>query len=84
MSPKKKSSTDGSDKKKRMMLLEMKHEITEKHEQGVCGVDLARQYEQNTSTIYTILKQNGVTKGHKTNQGHHNHQKMSDLCSRRD
>ena len=50
------SAKDGSDEKKRTMSLEMKHEIIESHEQGVCGVDLVRQYEQSTSQICTILK----------------------------
>ena len=50
------SAKDGSDKKKKMMSLEMKHDIIEKHEKGVRG-DLARQYERSTSTICTILKQ---------------------------
>ena len=51
------SAKDGGDKKKKMMLLEMKHEIIEKHEQGVRCVDLVRQYKQSTSTICKILKQ---------------------------
>ena len=57
MNPKKMSAKDGSCKKKRMMSLEMKHEIIEKHEQGVRGVDLSRQFKQSTSTICSILKQ---------------------------
>ena len=48
------SAKDGSDKKKRMMSLEIKHEIIEKTEQGLHGVDLARQCKQSTSTICTI------------------------------
>ena len=36
----------------------MKHGIIEKHEQGVCSSGLARQYEQSTSIICIILKQN--------------------------
>ncbi|XP_067326511.1 probable inactive protein kinase DDB_G0270444 isoform X1 [Anolis sagrei] len=44
-------------KKKRMMCLDTKHEIIEKHEQGVRVADLARQYDRNTSTICSILKQ---------------------------
>ena len=57
MSHKKMNANGGIDRRKRMMSLEMKHEIIEKHEQGVRCVDLARQYERNTSTICTILKQ---------------------------
>ena len=48
------SAKDGSDKKKRMMSLEMKHKIIEKHKQRVCGVDLERQHVWSTSTICTI------------------------------
>nr|XP_060616130.1 tigger transposable element-derived protein 1-like isoform X1 [Anolis sagrei ordinatus]XP_060616131.1 tigger transposable element-derived protein 1-like isoform X1 [Anolis sagrei ordinatus]XP_060616133.1 tigger transposable element-derived protein 1-like isoform X1 [Anolis sagrei ordinatus]XP_060616134.1 tigger transposable element-derived protein 1-like isoform X1 [Anolis sagrei ordinatus] len=46
-----------SAKKKRMMCLDIKHEIIEKHERGVRVVDLARQYDRSTSTICSILKQ---------------------------
>ncbi|XP_008104049.2 tigger transposable element-derived protein 1 [Anolis carolinensis] len=52
MGPKKVSA-----KKKRMMCLDIKHEIINKHEQGVRVVDLARQYDRSTSTICSILKQ---------------------------
>ncbi|XP_008104149.1 uncharacterized protein LOC103278141 [Anolis carolinensis] len=44
-------------KKKRMMCLDIKHEIIKKHEQGVRVVDLARQYNRSPSMICTILKQ---------------------------
>nr|XP_060615591.1 uncharacterized protein LOC132765319 [Anolis sagrei ordinatus] len=44
-------------KKKRMMCLDIKHEIIRKHEQGVRVVDLARQYNRSPSMICTILKQ---------------------------
>ena len=63
------SAKDGSDKKRRMMSLEMKHEIIEKHEQGVCGVDLARQCVQSTSTICTISKQKESIKAIKPANG---------------
>lgn len=69
MAPKKKSAKDSSDKKKRMMSLEIKHEIIEKHEQGVRVVDLARQYERSTSTICTILKQKDSIKAVKPAKG---------------
>ena len=69
MSPKKISAMDGSDKKKRMMSLEMKHEIIKKHEQGVRGVHLARQYKQSTSTMCTILKQEESIKAMKLSKG---------------
>ena len=52
------SAKNGSDKKRRMMTLEMKHEIIEKHENVVRSVDLARQYERCTSAIPTFFKQN--------------------------
>ena len=64
-----------------MMSIDMKHEIIGKHEQGVSGVNFARQYEQSTSTICTILKRKGVNKGYKTSQGHHGHLKTQDFCS---
>ena len=51
------SAKDGSDKKRRMMSLKMKHVIVEKHEEGVRGVGLVRQYEWCTSTICGTLKQ---------------------------
>ena len=60
-----------------MMSLEMKHEIIEKHEQCVHGVDLAIQYECSTSTICT----KGVINGYETSQGHHDHLKTPDLYS---
>nr|XP_008121686.2 PREDICTED: uncharacterized protein LOC103281586 [Anolis carolinensis]XP_016854097.1 PREDICTED: uncharacterized protein LOC103281586 [Anolis carolinensis] len=44
-------------KKKRMMCLDIKHEIIDKYERGVRVADLARQYDRNTSTICSILKQ---------------------------
>uniref|UniRef100_A0A8C8VHY4 HTH CENPB-type domain-containing protein n=1 Tax=Pelusios castaneus TaxID=367368 RepID=A0A8C8VHY4_9SAUR len=46
-----------AEKKKRMMCIELKKEIIEKHDQGVRVVDLAKQYECSTSTICTLLKQ---------------------------
>ncbi|XP_070275853.1 zinc finger protein 64 isoform X2 [Myotis yumanensis] len=48
---------DSAEKKKRMMCIELKKEIIEKHDQGVRVIDLAKQYERSTSTICTILKQ---------------------------
>ncbi|XP_077476956.1 GPI alpha-1,2-mannosyltransferase 3 isoform X1 [Stigmatopora argus] len=44
-------------KKKKMMSIQLKHEIIEKYERGVRVVDLARLYDRNTSTICSILKQ---------------------------
>ncbi|GFT43923.1 tigger transposable element-derived protein 1 [Nephila pilipes] len=46
-----------SSAKKKMMSIELKHEIIEKHEQGVRVVDLSRQYGRSTSMICTVLKQ---------------------------
>ena len=63
------SAKDGSDKKKRMMSIEMKHEIIEKHEQNVCGVDLARQYKRSKSTVCTILNQKEPIKAKKPAKG---------------
>ncbi|XP_015417010.1 PREDICTED: tigger transposable element-derived protein 1-like [Myotis davidii] len=57
MDLKKVSAKDSAEKKKRMMCVELKKEIIEKHDQGVCVIDLAKQYERSTSTTCTILKQ---------------------------
>ena len=57
MGPKKESGKDSGEKKKRMMSMELKREIIEKHERGMRVNDLARQYEQSTSTICTLCKQ---------------------------
>uniref|UniRef100_UPI00358F0D9F tigger transposable element-derived protein 1-like isoform X2 n=1 Tax=Myxine glutinosa TaxID=7769 RepID=UPI00358F0D9F len=57
MGPKKLNAKGSAEKKKRMMCLDIKHVIVEKHERGVRVVDLAKQYDRSTSTICTILKQ---------------------------
>ena len=62
MEPKKRSVKDSGEKKKRMMSIEMKQEIKEKHECGVRVHELALQYDRSTSTICTILKQKDVFK----------------------
>ncbi|UYV79725.1 hypothetical protein LAZ67_18000486 [Cordylochernes scorpioides] len=41
---------------KKMMSIELKREIIEKHEQGVRVVDLSRQYGRSTSMICSVLK----------------------------
>ena len=69
MGPKKKSAKDSGEKKKRMMTIEMKQEIIEKHERGVQVHELARQYDRSTSTICTILKQKDVFKSATTAKG---------------
>ncbi|PVD37059.1 hypothetical protein C0Q70_04052 [Pomacea canaliculata] len=43
--------------KKKMMSIELKREIVEKHEQGVRVIDLARMYGRSTSMICSELKQ---------------------------
>lgn len=43
--------------KKKMMSIELKREIVEKHEQGVRVIDLARMYGCSTSMICSELKQ---------------------------
>jgi len=62
MGPKKVKAKEGGEKKKRMMSMEVKREIIEKHERGVRVSDLAKQYERTTSTICTILKQKDAIK----------------------
>ncbi|XP_064116538.1 tigger transposable element-derived protein 1-like [Macrobrachium nipponense] len=56
MAPKK-ASGSASTEKRRMMSLEIKLEIVEKHEQGMRVKELAKHYDRTTSTICTILKQ---------------------------
>ncbi|XP_066121792.1 tigger transposable element-derived protein 1-like isoform X2 [Saccopteryx bilineata] len=62
MGPKKVSVKDSGEKKKRMMSIEVKQEIIEKHERGVRVIELARLYDRNASTICTILKQKDAIK----------------------
>ncbi|GIY27407.1 hypothetical protein CDAR_52471 [Caerostris darwini] len=45
-----------SSAKKKMMSIELKREIIEKHEQGVRVVDLSKQYGRSTSMICSVLK----------------------------
>ncbi|GIY76762.1 tigger transposable element-derived protein 1 [Caerostris darwini] len=45
-----------SSAKKKMMSIELKREIIEKHEQGVRVVDLSSQYGRSTSMICSVLK----------------------------
>ncbi|GIY60998.1 hypothetical protein CDAR_381141 [Caerostris darwini] len=45
-----------SSAKKKMMSIELKREIIEKHEQGVRVVDLSRQYGRSASMICSVLK----------------------------
>ncbi|UYV62146.1 hypothetical protein LAZ67_1008015 [Cordylochernes scorpioides] len=45
-----------SSAKKKIMSIELKREIIEKHEQGVRVVDLSRQYDRSTSMICSVLK----------------------------
>ncbi|GFT30952.1 tigger transposable element-derived protein 1 [Nephila pilipes] len=56
MSPKKASVKNNGEKRK-VISLELKREIIDKHEQGERVIDLATQYDRSTSTICTILKQ---------------------------
>ncbi|XP_068235662.1 tigger transposable element-derived protein 1-like [Palaemon carinicauda] len=69
MGPKQASASKGSEKKKRMMTMEIKNEIIEKHESGVRVTELARQYKRSTSTICTILKQKDAIKSTKPYKG---------------
>ena len=50
---------------KKMLPVELKREIIEKHEQGVRVTDLPRQYKRSTSIIglCTVLKQKELIKG---------------------
>ncbi|XP_066231909.1 zinc finger MYM-type protein 6 isoform X4 [Saccopteryx leptura] len=51
------SAKGSAEKKRRMMSMELKQEIIERHERGVRVADLAKEYDRSTSTICTILKQ---------------------------
>ncbi|XP_064090792.1 tigger transposable element-derived protein 1-like [Macrobrachium nipponense] len=62
MGPKKVSAKDNGDRKKRMMSIELKQEIIEKHERGARVIELAKIYDSSTSTICTILKQKDAIK----------------------
>ena len=48
---------------KKMMSIELKCEIIEKHEQGLLVTDLTRQYKRSAPTICTVLKQKELIKG---------------------
>ncbi|XP_068250831.1 putative CENPB DNA-binding domain-containing protein 1 [Palaemon carinicauda] len=69
MGPKQASANKGIEKKKRMMTMEMKHEIIAKHESGVRVTEPARHYKSSTSTICTILKQKDAIKSTKPSKG---------------
>ncbi|XP_068208380.1 putative CENPB DNA-binding domain-containing protein 1 [Palaemon carinicauda] len=69
MGSKQASANKGSEKKKRMKTMEIKHEIIEKHESGVKVTELTRQYERSMSTICTILKQKDAIKSNKPSKG---------------
>lgn len=52
---KKKPNTKGR-KKKDPITVEMKEEITKKHENGIRVIDITRHFNKSASTIYTFLK----------------------------
>ncbi len=51
MLPKKASDKESGEKKKRIMSMDLKLEMIEKHEQGVQVSDLAKTYDCSTSAI---------------------------------
>lgn len=69
MSSKKGNGKVSSEKKKRMMSIEMKQEIIGKHERGLRVSDLAKLYDRSSSTICTILKQKDAIKAIKPTKG---------------
>ncbi|XP_029997840.1 uncharacterized protein LOC115424613 isoform X1 [Sphaeramia orbicularis] len=77
MKPKKVRTKDRADKKKKPITIELKKEIIQTHERGVRVVDLARQYNRNTSTICTILKKKDEIKALTTAKG------VSRICKQR-
>ena len=56
MAPKKMSTQDSDDKKKRMLGMDIKQEIIKKHERGIRVSNLCKEYGRSSSTICTILK----------------------------
>ncbi|XP_069193678.1 tigger transposable element-derived protein 1-like [Procambarus clarkii] len=56
MSPKLLAKYSVVKRKKDTVTVDLKKEIIEKHERGVCVTDLAREYGRSSSTICTILK----------------------------
>ena len=58
MDPKKVTEKRGKEKTKKRVFLSVqtKLEIIEKHEKGMCLVDLSKEYGCNASTITTLLK----------------------------
>ncbi len=55
------SAKDSGEKKQRLILIEVRQEITEKHEHGMQGLELARQYDRSTSTVCTVMLQSVET-----------------------
>ena len=62
MDPKVKDKAGEKKKPKKMISMEVKHEIIAKHERGVRIIDLANEYGRNPSTISTIIKQKEAIK----------------------
>ena len=57
MAPKVKGKVCEKKRSKKMISMEVKHEIIEKHERGVRITDMASEYGRSASTISTIIKQ---------------------------
>lgn len=58
--PKNVSESYSAEKKKRLITIELKKKIIDKHECNIHVVGIARQYDRNTSMICTILKINDI------------------------
>ena len=69
MVPKVKNKAEEKKKPKKMITIEVKHEIITKYERGVRIIDLAKQYGPNSSTIATILKQKDAIKKMQPSKG---------------
>ncbi|XP_052832245.1 tigger transposable element-derived protein 1-like [Octopus bimaculoides] len=68
MDPKKVSAKDRAEKEK-LITIELKKEIIDKHERRVRVVDIARKYDRSTSTICAILKKKDEIKAITTAKG---------------
>ena len=55
MAPKVKGKVCEKKRSKKMISMEVKHEIIEKHERGVRITDMASEYGRSASTISTII-----------------------------
>ena len=63
------NNKSGGVRKKRMITMDIKHDIINKYERGARVVDLAAEYKRSPSTISTILRQKEAIKKVKPSKG---------------